>query len=110
MIPRAKIVTLEHALAENERLYTERTHYSLQLKEHLDAVREEAAVQVTKIKDYTECQKQLYTDYIQKLERQLAESRALACAEFKKREHVSKFFCFCFFFSITSVFRVRIIF
>lgn len=77
---------------ENERLYMERTHDSLQLKYHLDALREEAAIQVTNIKDFSECQRLKYTDYIQKLEHQLAECRAMACSEFKKRDHVSILF------------------
>lgn len=81
--------TLEDELTENKQLYMERTHYSLQLKEHLNSMREEAAVQVTKIKDFAECQKSQYADYIQLLEQQLAKSRALACAELKKRDHVS---------------------
>lgn len=79
-------------MAENDRLYRERTHYSLQLKDHLDAVREEAAIQVTKTKDFSECQRNNYTDYIQKLELQLAECRAVACSEHKKRDHVSILF------------------
>lgn len=86
---RATLKTSDEVLAENKRLFAERTHYSLQLKEHLDTVREEAAIQVTKIKDFAECQRLKYTEYIQKLEHQLAESRAVACAEFKKRDHVS---------------------
>lgn len=76
-------------MAENQRLYMERTHYSLQLKDHLDALREEAAIQMTKTKDFSECQRLKYTEYIQKLEQQLAECRAVACSEFKKRDHVS---------------------
>lgn len=80
---------MRDTIAENEQLYKERTHYSLQLKNHLDAVREEAAIQVTKTKDFSECQRIKYTNYIQKLELQLAECRAVACSEYKKRDHVS---------------------
>lgn len=80
---------MRESIAENERLYKERTHYSLQLKDHLDAVREEAAVQVTKTKDFSECQKNQYTDYIRKLEKQLADCRTVTCAEFKKRDQAS---------------------
>lgn len=77
-------------MAENERLYRERTHYSLQLKDHLDAVREEAAIQVTKTKDFSECQRNQYTDYIRKLEKQLADCKTLTCAENKKRNQASR--------------------
>lgn len=83
------VKTLEDKLVENKQLYMERTHYSLQLKEHLNSMREEAAIQVTKIKDFAECQKGQYADYIQLLEQQLAKSRAQACAELKKRDQVS---------------------
>lgn len=77
-------------MAEDKRRYKERTHYSLQLKEHLNVVREEAAIQVSKIKDFSECRRLNYADYIEKLERQLAECRAVACAEFEKRDQVCK--------------------
>lgn len=86
------INNLEDTIKENKRLYMERTHYSLQLKEHLDSVREEAAIQVTKLKSFMECQRINYTDYIQKLEQQLAESRAMASLEIKKRDQVSMLF------------------
>lgn len=86
------VMNLKDNLKENKRLYVERTHYALQLNDHLNAVREEAAIQVTKIKDFFECQKLKYTEYIQQLEKQLAESRAIACSEFKKRDHVSILF------------------
>lgn len=82
-------MNLKDNLNENNRLYVERTHYALQLKDLLNTVREEAAVQVTKINDFFECQKLKYTEYIQQLEKQLAESRAMACSEFKKHDHVS---------------------
>lgn len=81
--------TLEDQLANNKLQYMEHEHYAFQLNEHLNSMREEAAIQVTKIKDFAECQKSQYADYIQLLEQQLAKSRALACAELKKRDHVS---------------------
>lgn len=81
--------TSEGVMAENKRLYMEHKHYSLQLEEHLDTVREEAAIQVTKVKDFSECQKLKYTEYIQNLEQQLAECRAISCCELKKRDLVS---------------------
>jgi len=76
-------------MSENKRQYIERIHYSLQLKEHLDMVRQEAAIQVTKMKDFSECQKKKYVERIEKLEQMLAECRALGCSEFKKRNNVS---------------------
>lgn len=94
---RAMIKTLEDTLEENKRLYMERTHYSLQLKEHLDTMREEAALQVTKVKDFSECQRIKFAENIQKLEEQLAKSRAMACAEFKKRDNVSILICISHF-------------
>lgn len=87
-------MTLEDTLAENQRLYTERTHFALQLKEQLDCMREESAVHVTKVKDVAECQKVQHTEYIQSLESQLAKSRAAMCYEIKKRENVSRLECF----------------
>lgn len=83
------IKTLENTLEENKRLYKERTYYSLQLKEHLDTVREEAALQLTKTKDFSACQMIKLTKDIQNLEQQLAESKATACSESKKRDNVS---------------------
>lgn len=91
-VSRATIMTLNDSLAENKRQYIERMHYSLQLKEHLDIVRQEAAIQVTKTKDFCECQKNKYSECIQKLEQKLAECRAQACFEFKKRDRVSVYF------------------
>lgn len=88
-VSRATVKNLDNTLAENKRLYKERAHYSLQLKDHLNAVREEAAIQVIKTKDFSECQKLKYTENIQKLEQKLAESRASACLEFEKRDCVS---------------------
>ncbi|VVC29731.1 Hypothetical protein CINCED_3A002740 [Cinara cedri] len=85
---KAQVNILEDTIEENNRLYMERTHYSLQLKDYLDVAREEAAMQVTKIKDFSECQKKNYGEYIQELEQKLAESRAMACCEFQKREEV----------------------
>lgn len=86
---RATVKTLEDAICVNKQQYKERTHYSLQLKEQLDTVREEAAIQVTKIKDFSECQRLKFVHEIQKLENQLAETRAMACNEFKRRDNVS---------------------
>lgn len=82
-------MTLDDTLADHKRKYTEHVHYSLQLKEQLNMVRQEAAIQVTKVKDFSECQKNKYNEYIRTLEQNLAECRALACSEFKKRENVS---------------------
>lgn len=81
--------SLRETIAENERLYRERTHYSLQLKDHLDTVREEAAIQVTKTRDFSECQRNQYTDYIRKLEKQLADCNTMTCAEYQKRDQAS---------------------
>jgi len=83
------ILTLEANLEENMRLYKERTHYSLQLKENLDLVRKEAALQVTKTKHFSECQMLKYVEYIKQLEQKLVENRAKACLEFQKRDQVS---------------------
>ncbi|XP_003242276.1 synaptonemal complex protein 1 [Acyrthosiphon pisum] len=85
---RAMILTLEASLEENKRLYKERTHYSLQLKENLDLVRKEAALQVTKTKNFTECQMLKYVEYIKQLEQKLVEHRAIACLEFQKRDQI----------------------
>jgi len=82
-------MTQEAILAENKRLYMERTHYSLQLKENLDLVRKEAALQVTKTKNFSECQILKYVEYIQQLEQKLVEHRAISCLEFQKRDQVS---------------------
>lgn len=92
IVSSATVMNLKDSLKENSRLYIERSHYALQLKDHLNTVREEAAIQVTKIKDFFECQKLKHTVYIQQLEKQLAESRAIACSEFKKHDHVSILF------------------
>lgn len=83
------MLNLEASLEENKRLYKERTHYSLQLKENLDLVRKEAALQVTKTKNFTECQMLNYVEYIKELEQKLVEHRAIACLEFQKRDQVS---------------------
>ncbi|CAI6353460.1 unnamed protein product [Macrosiphum euphorbiae] len=85
---RATILTLEASVDENKRLYKERTHYSLQLKENLDLVRKEAALQVTKTKNFTECQVLKYVEYIKQLEQKLVEHRAIACLEFQKRDQI----------------------
>ncbi|KAL5238725.1 hypothetical protein ACI65C_006135 [Semiaphis heraclei] len=85
---RAMILTLEANLEENKRLYKERTHYSLQLKENLDLVRKEAALQVTKTKHFSECQMLKYVEYIKQLEQKLVEHRAIACLEFQKRDQI----------------------
>lgn len=83
------ILTLEANLEENKRLYKERTHYSLQLKENLDLIRKEAALQVTKTKNFSECQMLKYVEYIKQLEQKLVEHRAITCLEFQKRDQVS---------------------
>lgn len=82
-------MTQDAILAENKRLYMERTHYSLQLKENLDLVRKEAALQVTKTKNFAECQMLKYVEYVKQLEQKLVEHRAIACLEFQKRDQVS---------------------
>jgi hypothetical protein len=89
---RATIETLNDSLEESQRRYIERSHYLIQLKEQLEVVREESAIQVTKFKDIFEYQKLKYTDCIENLEQQLAKCRAIACAEFKKRDNVSTIF------------------
>jgi len=99
------ILTLEASVEENKRLYKERTHYSLQLKENLDLVRKEAALQVTKTKNFTECQVLKYVEYIKQLEQKLVEHRAIACLEFQKRDQVSIFvlnrYCMHFMYNTT---------
>lgn len=83
------MMTIDATLEENKRLYMERTHYSLQLKESLDIVRKEAALQVTKTKNFAACQMLKYNEYIRQLEQKLVENRAVACLEFQKRDQVS---------------------
>ncbi|KAF0771681.1 ankyrin repeat domain-containing protein 36B, partial [Aphis craccivora] len=85
---KAKIMTQDAILVENKRLYMERTHYSLQLKENLDLVRKEAALQVTKTKNFAECQMLKYAEYVKQLEQKLVEHRAIACLEFQKRDQI----------------------
>ncbi|KAE9533894.1 hypothetical protein AGLY_008973, partial [Aphis glycines] len=87
---KAKIMTQDAILAENKRLYMERTHYSLQLKENLDLVRKEAALQVTKTKNFAECQMLKYVEYVKQLEQKLVEHRAIACLEFQKRDQIDE--------------------
>ncbi|XP_050531053.1 227 kDa spindle- and centromere-associated protein-like [Daktulosphaira vitifoliae] len=87
---KATVMTLEDALSINKQQYKERTHYALQLKEHLDTVRQEAAIQVTKIKDFAECQRAKSIEEIHKLEQQLAETRAMTCCEYKRRDNIEE--------------------
>lgn len=83
-----ELEVLTEKAEENERLAEERNHEITQLESQLETVREESARQVARTKDRCEMIRKSMQNEINELERQIAQSKAIAKAAQKDRDDI----------------------
>lgn len=83
-----RIESITETADENERLADERLHEITQLESQLESVREESARQVARTKDRCEIVRKSMQNEIGDLERQIAQSKAIAKAAQKDRDDI----------------------
>lgn len=82
------IDSIQEKSEEFERLSEEKAHEIIQLESQLESLREETARQVARTKDRCEIVRRSMQNQISELERQLAQSRALAKTAQKDRDEI----------------------
>jgi hypothetical protein len=86
------VARLEELVLSAERRLEEKTHDVLQLETQLETLREESARQVSRCKERAETVRRALQTQIYEMERQLAQSRAIAKTAHRERDEVHFFF------------------